>query len=76
VAAVSDRIEYFIIFYVRKSLCKQCVSLDIYSAPVGERSIVMSVPVCLSVSLSLCVCLSAIISSELHTRSTPYFRAC
>ena len=73
-AAVSDRIEYFIIFYVRKSLCKQFVSLDIYSAPVGERSIVMSVSVCLS--LSLCVCLSAIISSALHARSTPYFRAC
>jgi len=38
--------------------------------PTGERSIVMRVSVC------VCVCLSAIISSELHVRSSPYFCAC
>ena len=32
---------------------------------IEEQSIVMSV--------SVCVCLSAIISSELHVRSSPYF---
>ena len=37
--------------------------------PIGERSIVTSVSVC----LSTCVCLSAIISSELHYRSSPNF---
>jgi len=42
-----------------------------YSAPIGERIIVISVSVCLSVCL--CVCLSAIISSELHVRSSPNF---
>ena len=36
-----------------------------YSAPIGERSTVTSVSVC------LCVCLSAIILSELHIRSSP-----
>ena len=35
--------------------------------PTEERSIVMSVSVC------LCVCLSAILSSELHVRSPPNF---
>ena len=39
--------------------------------PIGERSIVTSVSVCLSVYV--CVCLSAIISSELHDRSSPNF---
>ena len=38
-----------------------------YSAPIRERSIVMSV------SVSVCVCLSAIISSELHVRASPIF---
>jgi len=37
--------------------------------PIGERSIVMSMYVC----VSACVCLSAIISSELHVRSSPKF---
>jgi len=37
--------------------------------PTGERSIVLSVSVCLSVRLS------AIISSELHVRSSPIFYA-
>ena len=35
--------------------------------PIAELSIVMSVSVC------LCVCLSAMISSELHVRSSPNF---
>jgi len=35
--------------------------------PRGERSVVMSVSLCLS------VCLSAIISSELHVRASPKF---
>ena len=43
--------------------------------PIAQRSIVMSVSVCLSVCLSVCgfvcVCLSAIISSDLHVRSSP-----
>jgi len=39
--------------------------------PIRERSIVMSVFVCLSV----CVCLSAIISSELYVRSATIFYA-
>ena len=38
-----------------------------YSAPIRERSIVMSVSVC------LCVCMSAIISSELHVRYSSKF---
>ena len=37
--------------------------------PIGERSIVMSV----SVFLSVCVWLSAIITSELHVQSSPNF---
>ena len=37
--------------------------------PTGERSIVLSVSVCLYV----CVCLSAVISSELHVRSSPSY---
>jgi len=42
----------------------QCLSLHLcYSAPIGQRSIVTSV--------SVCVCLSAIIFSELHVRSSP-----
>jgi len=36
--------------------------------PIGEQSIVMSV--------SVCLCLSAIISSELVVRSSPIFYAC
>ena len=39
-------------------------------SPIGERSIVMSVCV------SVCLCLSAIISSELHVRPSPNFYAC
>ena len=39
---------------------------------IGQRSIVTSVSVCLSV----CVRLSAVISSELHVRSSPNFCAC
>ena len=46
----------------------------ITSPPVGMRSIVMTVPVCLSVSL--CVCLSASISLELHVRSSSIFCTC
>ena len=40
-----------------------------YSTPIRQRSIVMSVCVC----LSLCVCLSAIMSSKLHVRSSRNF---
>ena len=43
-----------------------------YSILVKERSIVMSMPVCLSVCL--CLCLS--ISPELHVESSPRFSAC
>jgi len=44
-----------------------------YSAPIGERSIMMGVSVCLCAG----VCLSAITSSELHVRSsTKSFCAC
>jgi len=39
------------------------ISLIVTPPPIGKRSILMSVSVC------LCVCLSAIISSELHVRS-------
>jgi len=39
--------------------------------PIAERSIVMSVYVCLCVCLP--ACLSAIISLELHVRSSPSF---
>ena len=46
-------------------------TLVYYSAPIGWRSIVMSVSVCVCV----CVCLSAIISSERHVRSSPIFYA-
>jgi len=35
--------------------------------PIGERGIVITVSVC------KCVCLSAIISLELHVRSSPYY---
>jgi len=38
--------------------------------PIVERSIVMSV---VSVCLSMCVCLSTIMSSELYVRSSPIF---
>jgi len=42
-----------------------------YSGPIRERSIVMSVYVC--VSACACVCLSAIISSELHVDLRQFF---
>ena len=38
--------------------------------PIGERGVLSWACVC------LCVCLSAIISSELQVRSSPYFYAC
>ena len=41
--------------------------------PIGERSIVMSVSVCVYMRLCVRVCLSAIISSEPHVRSSPTF---
>jgi len=45
-----------------------CINgVDDTTPPIGERSIVMSVSVC------LCVCLSTIISSELHVRPSPTF---
>jgi len=63
-----------------------------YSAPppIGERSIVINLSVCLCVCVCVracvracvcvcvcvCVCLSAITSSELHVRSSPIFCAC
>jgi len=40
--------------------------------PIGERCIAMSVSLCMCVSYT-CVCLSAIISSELHVRSSLNF---
>ena len=39
--------------------------------PIVERSIVMGVSVCLCACV--CVCLPAVISSELHVRSSPIF---
>ena len=41
---------------------------DIYSAPMGERSIVMTVSICVSVCVSV-----VIISLETHVRSLPIF---
>ena len=40
--------------------------------PIGQRSIVMTVSVCLSVSC-VYVCRPAIISPEIHVRSLPFF---
>ena len=45
-----------------------CINgVDDTTPPIGEQSIVMTVSVC------LCVCLSTIISSELHVRPSPNF---
>jgi len=48
------------------------VSILITLPPIGERSIVMSVSVCVFV----CVCVFAIISSELHCDLRQSFCAC
>jgi len=48
------------------------VSILITLPPIGERSIVMSVSVCVFV----CVCVSAIISLELHCDLRQSFCAC
>jgi len=54
----------------RRPSLVSCLDLQFnYTAPIGERSIVMSVCVCVCV----CVCVSAILSSELHVRSSPNF---
>jgi len=45
--------------------------LIITPPPIGERSIVMTMSVCVSVCLSVCVCPSASISPEIHVRSLP-----
>jgi len=52
-----------------------CTDEDIITPPlIGEHSIVMSMSVCLYECV--CVCLSAIISSELHVRFSPIFCEC
>jgi len=53
-----------------------CIMAVINPPPIGERSIVISVCVCVCVCVCLPVRLSAIISSQLHVRSSPNVCAC
>jgi len=61
--------------YVGKKCVKWFLFFFVTPPSIGEQSIVMSMSVCVCVCVCVCLSLRAIISSELHVRSSQVFCA-